>query len=237
MTIAIVTGTYPPLIGGSGAVMHSLAVRAPDRISVITSEFDSDGNRVCSNVGQHATPDSVSRIPRLSHNLSWLPRGRFRAVCQAAYDRLLHAQATRDLVRVLESLQPELVCIGTLSSCYWVVSAVRKWRQDTKTVVYVHGEEIPKGQGYFNKMRKQALQNASAIVAVSSFTKNTLIDIGIPPGRITVITNGVDTIRFQPGVRSQRIIDRYDLASRRILLTLARLVERKGQDMMIYGLR
>jgi phosphatidylinositol alpha-1,6-mannosyltransferase len=113
---------------------------------------------------------------------------------------------------------------------------VRKWRQDTKVIVYVHGEEIPKGNGYFNKMRLQAVQKASALVAVSSFTKNSLIDIGIPPDRITVITNGVDTNRFQPGERSQRIIDKYGLANRRILLTLARLDERKGQDMTIRAL-
>jgi phosphatidylinositol alpha-1,6-mannosyltransferase len=237
MTIAIVTGVYPPLIGGSGAVMHSLAVHAPDQISVITSEFDSDGERISVTKGQHVTPDSVFRIPRLSHNLNWLPRGKIRALCQAAYDRLVvHPQATGNLFRLLESRRPEVICVGTLSSCYWVVSAARKWRQEAKVIVYVHGEEVPKGKGHFNNMRLQALQNASALVAVSSFTKNTLIEIGIPPGQITVITNGVDTTRFQPGERSHRLIDKYGLANRRILLTLARLDERKGQDMTIRAL-
>jgi phosphatidyl-myo-inositol dimannoside synthase len=237
MTIAIVTGVYPPLIGGSGAVMYSLAVHAPDRISVVTSEFDIGGNRIWAEAGQHTTPDRVFRVPRLSHNLNWLPRGRFRAVCQAAYDRLVvHRQAARDLIPVLESLGPEAVCIGTLSSCYWIVSAVQKWRQDLKVIVYVHGEEVPKGKGYFNEIRLRALQNAAAIVAVSSFTKNSLIDIGIPSDRITVITNGVDTTRFRPDEKSQRIIDHYGLANRRILLTLARLDERKGQDLMIRAL-
>jgi phosphatidylinositol alpha-1,6-mannosyltransferase len=236
-TIAIVTGVYPPQIGGSGAVMHSLAVNSPDRISVVTSEFDSDGNRICDKVEEHTTSDSVFRIPRLSLNLNWLPRGKFRAVCQAAYDRLVvHPQAARNLIRVLESLRPEVVCIGTLFSCYWVVFAVREWREDAKVIVYVHGEEIPKGKGYFDKIRLRALQNASALVAVSNFTKNALIDIGIPRERITVIRNGVDTARFQPGEKSRRIVDRYGLANRRILLTLARLDERKGQDMMIRAL-
>jgi phosphatidylinositol alpha-1,6-mannosyltransferase len=237
MTVAIVTGVYPPLIGGSGAVMHSLAVNAPDQITVITSEFDGDGNRIRAKVALHTTPDSVFRIPRLSHNLNWLPMGKFRAVCQAVYDRtVVHPPATHNLLRLLGSLRPEAVCIGTLSSCYWVVSAVRKWREDTKIIVYVHGEEVPNGKGYFNKIRLRALQNASALVAVSSFTKNSLINTGIPPGRITVITNGVDTTRFQPGEKSQGIIDRYGLANRCVLLTLARLDERKGQDMMIRAL-
>ncbi len=237
MTIAIITGVYPPMIGGAGAVMHSLALHAPKQISVITCDFDSDGNRICCEERQLSGPDRVYRVRRLSRNLNWLPRGKLRAVCQAAYDRILvHPQATRDLIRILDSLRPEVVCIGSLSSCYWAVSAVRKWRRDTKILVYVHGEEVPHGSGYFNGLRLQALQSASALVAVSSFTKNALVEAGIPAQRITVITNGVDTARFQPGAKSQRIVDRYGLANRRVLLTLARLDKRKGQDMIVRAL-
>ena len=79
---------------------------------------------------------------------------------------------------------------------------MRKWRRDTKILVYVHGEEVPHGSGYFNGLRLQALQSASALVAVSSFTKNALVEAGIPAQRITVITNGVDTARFQPVIRA-----------------------------------
>jgi phosphatidylinositol alpha-1,6-mannosyltransferase len=103
-------------------------------------------------------------------------------------------------------------------------------------VIYVHGEEIPQGTGYLNKSRVEALMSASALVAVSSFTKNKLVTLGVPADRITVITNGVDTHRFQPGMRCEEIIDRHGLMNRRILLTLARLDERKGQDMLIQAL-
>ena len=80
MTIAIITGVYPPMIGGAGAVMHSLALHAPKQISVITCDFDSDGNRICCEERQLSGPDRVYRVRRLSRNLNWLPRGKsFRA--------------------------------------------------------------------------------------------------------------------------------------------------------------
>jgi phosphatidyl-myo-inositol dimannoside synthase len=237
VNISIVTDIYPPMIGGAGAVMHSLATCAPNQISIITGEFNSNGDRICCKERQLSTPENVYRVTRLSRNLNWLPKGRLRALCQAAYDRLyLQPRATRDLIRLLNSLSPEAVCIGTLSSCYWAVSAVRKWRQSTQVLIYVHGEEVPQRAGFFPQMRLQALQSASALVAVSAFTKDALIKAGIPSGRITVITNGVDTTRFQPGEKCQRILDRYGLQNRRVLLTLARLDERKGQDMMIKAL-
>jgi phosphatidylinositol alpha-1,6-mannosyltransferase len=57
--------------------------------------------------------------------------------------------------------------------------------------------------------------------------------VGLDPDKVVVINNGVDTTRFKPGPKSEAIVDRFRLGSRRILLTLARLDERKGQDMMI----
>ena len=232
--VAIVTGVYPPMIGGVGAGMHSLAVRAPDQIAIITGEFDGDGRRIRSGGQRPSAPDRVYTVHRLSRNLNWLPGGKFRAVTQAAYDRLVvHPRANRELIRVLESIQPEIICVGTLSTCYWAVPALLKWRRNAKILVYVHGEEVPRGKGYFNYLRLRALQKATALLAVSSFTKSSLIDAGISPDRVTVLSSGVDTARFKPGERSQRIIDRYGLANRHVLMTLARLDERKGQDMVI----
>lgn len=70
-------------------------------------------------------------------------------------------------------------------------------------------------------------------MAVSSYTRNALINVGMDGSRIVRITNEVDTNRFHPSDRDPEIIDRYHLANRRVLLTLARLDERKGEDMMI----
>jgi len=217
--------------------MHNLAVHAPEQITIITGNFDTDGNPVRYKERQVSTQDNVYRMRRLSHRLNWLPNGRFRGVCQAAYERfLLHPHVKRGLIRVLDALQPELVCVGTLANCYWAVSAVRKWRPRMKVLIYVHGEEIPMGASFFAKLRLKALRDASALVAVSSFTKDALISLGIPSDRITLITNGVDTVRFRPSDKNQLIVDRYSLANRHVLLTLARLDERKGQDMMIRAL-
>jgi glycosyltransferase involved in cell wall biosynthesis len=46
---------------------------------------------------------------------------------------------------------------------------------------------------------KQAFARAKKIVAVSKQVLQELIDIGVPPEKITVITNGVDVKKFTPG--------------------------------------
>ncbi len=238
MTLAIVTGIYPPIIGGAGAVMYALAAHAPDRIAVLTGAYDDCGNPVGADI---SPPEGgrVYRVRNLSRILTFLPNGKLRAITQAVYDRLLlHPRATRELLRIFDSLKPEVICIGTLTSCYWVVGAVKKWRPGSKIIIYVHGEELPelmKG-GYHSRLRLQALRSASRFVAISSFTKNGLVSLGIPEDRVSVITNGVDLTRFRPGEKNQHMIDRHGLANRRVLMTLARLDERKGQDMLIRAL-
>jgi phosphatidylinositol alpha-1,6-mannosyltransferase len=50
---------------------------------------------------------------------------------------------------------------------------------------------------------------------------------------VTLIYCGVDTDRFTPGAVDAALLSRFGLEGKRILLCLARLDERKGQDMLI----
>jgi phosphatidylinositol alpha-1,6-mannosyltransferase len=222
------------MIGGAGAVMYSLAEHAPDQIQVLTCEYDHEGRRICGSP-QPLSPVQVHRIARFQHRPAWLPPGKLRAIAQITYNHLLlYPSVRREFLRVLDHLQPDVICIGT-SGCYWLVDDIRKWQQDAKIVIYVHGEEVP-DDSYIGRSLLVALKKASGLVAVSSYTRNALINVGMDGSRILRITNGVDISRFHPGDKDPGIIDRYRLANRRVLLTLARLDERKGQDMMIRAL-
>jgi len=59
----------------------------------------------------------------------------------------------------------------------------------------------------------------------------------LPPDRISLIPNGVDTERFTPGAADPALIARHGLAGKKIILTVGRLVERKGIDMTVEAMR
>jgi phosphatidylinositol alpha-1,6-mannosyltransferase len=233
MKLAIVTGIYPPIVGGAGAVMHSLATHAPDEITIVTGKFDSDGRRLAWELHDPQQPETILRLKRFADSLAWMPPGKLRAVAKALNDRLLlQPSAGRELIRILEKIRPDLVIVNT-NFCYWACQVIKRWKPQMKVMFYVHGEEVPDGKGYHGRKALEALQGGDQVVAVSSYTKSALVKVGLDPAKVTVINNGVDTTRFNPGPRSQAILDRFRLGNRRILLTLARLDERKGQDMMI----
>lgn len=74
-------------------------------------------------------------------------------------------------------------------------------------------------------------------MAVSEFTRRELIErMKVPPERIELIVKGVDSDRFVPGPKLPAFVERYDLAGMQVLLTIGRLVERKGIDTTIRAL-
>jgi phosphatidylinositol alpha-1,6-mannosyltransferase len=233
MKIAIVTGIYPPIVGGAGAVMHSLATHAPDQISIVTSKFDHEGRRLAWEMHDPQQPETIVRLKRFADSLAWIPQGKLRAVAKALNDRwILRPIAGFQLIRILKKIGPDLVIVNT-SFCYWTAAVIKRWKPRMTVTFYVHGDEVPDGSDNSGRKALLALQGGDRVVAVSSYTKNALVKVGLDPDKVVVINNGVDTTRFQPGPRSQAIVDRFRLSNRRILLTLARLDERKGQDMMI----
>jgi len=106
-----------------------------------------------------------------------------------------------------------------------------------QVIVAAHGNDVIKKKSAYRRWLFRHTYNRSrAAVAVSRYTAQALIDSGVQPSRVVFIPNGVDTDRFQPRKRSAGLIERYGLQGCKVLLTLARLVPRKGQDQVIAAL-
>lgn len=83
------------------------------------------------------------------------------------------------------------------------------------------------------KLMNKILEQASGVLANSEFTKNELIKLGILENKITVIFPCVESAG---GIEPEKILEiknRLGLADKKIILTVGRLVARKGQDKVI----
>jgi len=70
-------------------------------------------------------------------------------------------------------------------------------------------------------------------MAISQSTKREIVQLGLNPDRIAVIPPSVDTQRFHPQIDGSQVVTRHRLQGKKVILTVARLVERKGIDMVI----
>jgi glycosyltransferase involved in cell wall biosynthesis len=73
-----------------------------------------------------------------------------------------------------------------------------------------------------------ALRGASAIFAVSDSLRRLALELGIPDRKLTVIGNGVDSLRFAPLDRGTARADLGIDREAKVLVTVGGLVERKG---------
>ncbi len=88
-----------------------------------------------------------------------------------------------------------------------------------------------------NTLMLWVLRKSTLVVAVSNFTRNELIRLGVPQEKIVVIHNGVDPDQFKPGPKSQKLISQYGLSNARVILTVSRLIPRKDHLTVLRALK
>jgi phosphatidylinositol alpha-1,6-mannosyltransferase len=107
----------------------------------------------------------------------------------------------------------------------------------------VHGNEILNKKfsaPFWKKRMRRVFEQADCIFCVSDDiarkTREVFPDLRGLDRKTTVIFNGVDSGIFTPNPPKTGLVEQYGLKGKRVILTLARLVERKGQDMVIRAL-
>jgi glycosyltransferase involved in cell wall biosynthesis len=103
----------------------------------------------------------------------------------------------------------------------------------TRCIVHVH---VGYGE-WMSRILKWSLRRADALVAVSSFVAQTLVDSGHRPERIHVVLNAIDTGRWNPGTGRDEIRREFGIgADAPVVLTVCRLFEAKGARQLIEAL-
>ena len=113
-----------------------------------------------------------------------------------------------------------------------------------KQVIGVHGVETLHGgrtirrriKRFLLPLQRRTYNSASLIFAVSNFTRQRLVDMGVSPDKTRVIPNGVDITLGDPIDTTCDVRSEYHLEDRQILLTVARLAEHKGHATVIQAM-
>ncbi|MCC7261239.1 MAG: glycosyltransferase family 4 protein [Candidatus Latescibacteria bacterium] len=116
---------------------------------------------------------------------------------------------------------------------YWC----RRWL-GVPYVLYVYGADLLEfrdrpGWGW---LLRAILDRAERVVAISRFTAEAVAAAGVEPERLALVTPAIDLERFvgMPARTEER--RRRGWEGRLVILSVGRLVERKGQDMVIRAL-
>jgi phosphatidylinositol alpha-1,6-mannosyltransferase len=236
----LVTRAFPPVVGGSATVYGNLARCGGGAVVVLAPFLDSESGRELVGWQEHdrAADYRVYRIPLLRAPPG-RPGSRLRALWLLfSRDMPLMLGVFTRVARIVRRERVAVVVIGEVVYGGWLAAPCR-FLLKRKVVLYIHGEELTidhRPVTIAQALRGVHLRLAHAIVTVSRFGQHALVEgYGIEPGKIELITNGIDLDRFQPRP-DPMLREHYGLTDKRILLTVGRLSARKGIDRVIEAL-
>jgi phosphatidyl-myo-inositol dimannoside synthase len=215
--IVIFSEDFPPKDGGIAqwamGVARSLH-RMDYSVRVLTRYMSKDVEKV-----QSDEPYPVVQV----HGKRWR---QFRSLYAHRAMKSLIASGTK----------PDVVIATTWNIARGLVRVVKK--QGTKLIVVVHGLEVTRKMSWLKRRWLiQTLNSADMVIAVSQFTREQVISrYPVNPEKVVVLPNGVDPAAFYPGADTASLRERFGLEGKKVILTLARLVERKGHDKVIEAL-
>lgn len=115
-----------------------------------------------------------------------------------------------------------------------------------KAVVAVHGYEVMyPGKTFrqrikliFKPLRTYIYNNVDAIFTVSNFSRKKLMKSGVRPWQISVFNNGVDISKWENRdlEKEAQLRRTLNLGSRKVILSISTLGERKGHDIVLKAL-
>ena len=225
----IVSHTFPPLTGGIANIMESVANALPNDNIVVIAPWKS--NRI----GYEHTEPEYDTLK--SHDAIYpfhVERIRFSVKNKIfAFISMMWL----NVYALLRSCQLSSAYIYySLSYPVGIAAPLLKFL-GKKYIIHVYGSEL------FRKRSKVSLawqrfiyRRAHKIVAISNWTKNALIEFGAPADKIVVIHPRISPDRFMCpiGIEEFRVVE--DLVNKKVLLTVAHVIHRKGQHLVIQAL-
>jgi phosphatidylinositol alpha-1,6-mannosyltransferase len=138
------------------------------------------------------------------------------------------------VVRLAVRYRVRAVCIADDETVGWLTLAGRLL--GLKTLIYCHGDDL-KCASEMVPRRRRWFRRADVIVAASRYAGSLLhAEFGLPPGKIAIVRNGVDLKAFFPQSAGPSFLQQYGLKDQRVILTVTRLVARKGVDKVLEAL-
>ncbi|MGH9387685.1 MAG: glycosyltransferase family 4 protein [Vicinamibacterales bacterium] len=212
LKLLVVTNDFPPRIGGIEQYVAELA--------------------------RHLSPD-VSTTVITSNHLDAPPFDRSfpaRVIRWAGYPLLPSPRLVEAVVEHVTCDQVDVLVFGATFPLALIAGAVGR-RTAVPIVLFTHGVEpaltsLPGGSA----LLRQLARHATIMTVLSRWAEHRIRSaVGSIP-RIELLPSGVDAHRFRPGVAGTAIRHRYGLGAGPVIVSVARLVPRKGHDRIIGAL-
>lgn len=132
--------------------------------------------------------------------------------------------------------ESEVIWFGAAMPLAWM-SGLLKRAGAKRIVAITHGHEVWWAKlPPFKQIFAQSTKSIDVLTFLGEFTRSAMAPVVRAPCQMVQIAPGISIEHFSPGAKSQRLIDELKLEGKQILVSVGRLVHRKGQDKLLEAL-
>ena len=143
---------------------------------------------------------------------------------------------TRKAVRILKQYKIQNVWFGAAAPLGFMASQLRNGGA-TNIVALSHGHEVWWAKiPVLKQILQKIIKDIDKLGYLGEFTKSEISKATTEVNKLVQIAPGIDTNHFQPKKPNPNLVSKYQLEGRRVIVCVARLVHRKGQDQLIKAL-
>lgn len=218
MRILFITDKFIPERGGSQIIFgQTYAHLRGHEVTVVTRAWPGD-REVDAAYPHRVVRVPYSRVPRLRSPMLWL-----------TLDRVAKRLARKERF-------DQIHCGQTVETAPLGVRLARKL--GVPCVVHTFAEDVTTylRHPFYGPMMRQGLREATMVTSISKFTVEHLRNLGLPDEKIRLLYPGVTPEAWRSTGREVEIRRRFNLEGKKVILTVSRLIPRKGQDTVLQAL-
>ena len=142
----------------------------------------------------------------------------------------------RRVCAAMREYQSEIIWFGAAMPLAWM-SALLKRNGAKRIIAITHGHEVWWAKlPPFRYAFARSTRSIDVLTYLGEFTRQAIAKIVHPNCRMDQIAPGIPVGHFYPAKRSENLQDELELRGRQVLLSVGRLVHRKGQDKLLQAL-
>lgn len=140
---------------------------------------------------------------------------------------------TRKAVKILKQQQIKNVWFGAAAPLALMAGKLRS-AGASNIVALTHGHEVWWAKiPILKSLLKKIIKDVDHLGYLGDFTKGEIAKVSNQPQKFLQIAPGIDTEHFAPKSARGDLIEKYRLDGRRVIVSVGRLVHRKGQDELV----
>ena len=142
----------------------------------------------------------------------------------------------RRVLKVAKKYRSSVVWFGAAMPLAWMSGLLKRGGVD-RIVALTHGHEVWWAKCYpFKWIFKASAKHVDVLTYLGEFTKHAISPVVTPETQLIQIAPGISTSHFVPASKSPELLDSLDLVGKSVIVSVGRLVHRKGQDKLLEAL-